>query len=40
MSAMAILAPKGGPVKEQFRAITNESEILGVVEIIRSNEVV
>ena len=40
MSAVAILAPKGGTVEEEFCAITNESGILGVVEIIRSNEVV
>ena len=40
MSAMTILAPKGGPIEEKFRAITNESGILSVVEIFRSNEVV
>ena len=40
MRTVTILAPKGGTVEEEFRAITNESGILSVVEIFRSNEVV
>ena len=40
MSAMAILVPKGGSVEEEFCAIMNETGILSVIEIFRSNEVV